>query len=193
VPHFVPLGYASIEQALNKLCSQLGTDRPSSIQTLRRALHSGALAFKIQMRKTGELTSHDRQMWGATVAEMWIENDGEIYILDGGAETIRTNATDHWEPPSGEYGDFLVVEESLRAFLLTSARTALRNRNNEPRRYSLAEARTKFGEWRAHRGDNIPTEKEDIAHMKQFNVPRDLVRKLRRTVPRLKRGKPRRS
>jgi hypothetical protein len=57
-------------------------------------------------------------------------------------------------------------------------------------RYSGTAAKQKFREWRGQRGTDIPTEREDIAHMKQFGVGRDAVRDLRETVPKLPRGRP---
>jgi hypothetical protein len=49
-----------------------------------------------------------------------------------------------------------------------------------PKRMSEADARRKFDEWRESRGDNIPSGKEDVAHMKQHGVSRDRVRELRK-------------
>jgi hypothetical protein len=48
-----------------------------------------------------------------------------------------------------------------------------------------------FKKWREQRPDNIPTEAEDIQHMKQFGVGRDRVRDLRKNFPRRKRGEKR--
>ena len=48
-----------------------------------------------------------------------------------------------------------------------------------PKPVSDAEAKRKFDTWRKSRGDNIPSAREDIAHMKQHGVSRLRVRKLR--------------
>jgi hypothetical protein len=48
-----------------------------------------------------------------------------------------------------------------------------------PKLVSDAEAERIFDTWRKDRGDNIPSAKEDIAHMKQHGVNRSRVRKLR--------------
>jgi hypothetical protein len=58
------------------------------------------------------------------------------------------------------------------------------------RHMSERASREKFKEWRETRGDNLPSEKEDIAHMKQFGVGRDSVRALRKDAPRLSPGRP---
>ena len=55
----------------------------------------------------------------------------------------------------------------------------------------LAEAKIEpeFRRWREkHPNGYIPTESEDIAHMKQFGVDRDTVRKLRKKYPKRPRG-----
>ena len=54
---------------------------------------------------------------------------------------------------------------------------------------SMKARNEKFAEWRKSRGVMIPTEKEDVAHMKQFGVGRDAVRELRSRVTKLPRGR----
>ncbi|MET4487281.1 hypothetical protein [Bradyrhizobium sp. LA7.1] len=61
---------------------------------------------------------------------------------------------------------------------------------NRPR-MAGASIEPKFREWRERRGDDIPTEAEDIAYMKQFGVGRDAVRTLRLRFPRRQRGQKR--
>jgi hypothetical protein len=57
---------------------------------------------------------------------------------------------------------------------------------------SNARAQQEFLAWRAKRGENIPTEEEDIAYMREtFGVSRDRTRQLRKGVRNLPRGKPR--
>jgi hypothetical protein len=60
---------------------------------------------------------------------------------------------------------------------------------NEIQKISIKARAEKFKEWRESRGDNIPSEREDIAHMKPFGVGRDAVRELRRNAPKLPRGR----
>jgi hypothetical protein len=79
-------------------------------------------------------------------------------------------------------------EDVLRSFEFAAAAT------NEPpqakTKLSMTAKLEKFKEWRARRGDDIPTFNEDWTHMKQFGVSRDLVRELSKGFPRLPRGKP---
>jgi hypothetical protein len=46
-----------------------------------------------------------------------------------------------------------------------------------------------FKQWRESRGDDIPSEREDVAYMKRLGVGRDAVRELRRNAPKLSRGR----
>jgi hypothetical protein len=63
--------------------------------------------------------------------------------------------------------------------------------SDEPtKRIAEAAIERKFFEWRTSRGSDVPTYDEDVAHMKQFGVGRNAVRVLRKSAPRLQRGKP---
>jgi hypothetical protein len=62
--------------------------------------------------------------------------------------------------------------------------------DHKPLRYSPADAQAKFKDWRNQRGNDIPSEREDVAYMKQFNVGRDAVRDLRKPELKLPRGRP---
>jgi hypothetical protein len=62
--------------------------------------------------------------------------------------------------------------------------------DHKPLRYSAADVQAKFKEWRNQRGNDIPSMREDVAYMKQFNVGRDAVRDLRKPELKLPRGRP---
>jgi hypothetical protein len=59
-----------------------------------------------------------------------------------------------------------------------------------PPKLSQVAKAAKFSEWRKGRGADVPTFKEDKAHMKQFGVGRDVVRKLREDHPSRPPGRP---
>jgi hypothetical protein len=58
----------------------------------------------------------------------------------------------------------------------------------QPRKLSPAAAAREFKRWREERGENVPSTNDDVAHMKQFGVGRDAVRKLRGPYLKRKRG-----
>jgi hypothetical protein len=100
--------------------------------------------------------------------------------------------------PKSPFGDAGVggawIFVSRESLTLVTADAALSNRvepetEHSARRYSHTAAETEFKKWRASRGNDIPTELEDIAHMQRFNVGRDKVRDLRKSHPRLPRGR----
>jgi hypothetical protein len=60
--------------------------------------------------------------------------------------------------------------------------------------YSLADMQRGFEEWRKKCHPKIPSLTEDYEHMnRKFGASRDLVEKVRESVPKLKRGRPRKS
>jgi hypothetical protein len=58
-----------------------------------------------------------------------------------------------------------------------------------PKRLAPEKIKAEFKRWREEQPDGyIPTAREDVDHMKELGVSRDIVRDLRRKFPRLKRG-----
>jgi hypothetical protein len=202
---FVPAGYVSIERALSELCSRLDVDLPRAQGLLRQALYA-KLQIKIQMQATGLLKDADGYVWAGTNADEWIAGNGKVFLTDGTTEMVADGLyipglpddLNFIEQPAGEWGHFLIVEASWNDFLIGQSVSSTNNsavptaERKAPGRYSESDARFKFREWRKERGGDIPSEREDIAHMKQFGVGRDKVRELRKTAPKLPRGKPRR-
>ena len=177
-------------------------DRIQAKETLRSALYN-TLKFKIQLRATGELTDAPQQWWAGEKANDWLEHHGSVFLPDGGVKKVPNGPhfdglpdyVNFEEVPTGQWGDFLIERESWHKFVaagLTHTSASQPSARGTPARYSLSAIQEECREWRAQRGENIPTEKEDTAYLKQFGVGRDKVRELRRTAPRLPRGKPRR-
>jgi hypothetical protein len=123
------------------------------------------------------------------------------------------------EVPVGVWCDFLIIEKTLREFLGTAIRekrdtqtgtassddeqTAVattpaclpspaENQMKSQRRLAAVKIEPEFRRWREQQsGGYIPTEAEDIAHMKQLGVGRDAVRELRKKFPTRERGQKR--
>jgi hypothetical protein len=195
---FVPIGYLSVDQVLSVLCTTHSMDRTQAKETLRGALYN-KLKFKIQLRATGELTDAPQQWWAGEKANDWLEHHGHVFLPDGGAKKVpngphfdgQPDSVNFEEVPTGQWGDFLIQQESWHKFVAAGlTHNSGSPSATGPARYSWPAVQAKFHEWRAQRGEDIPTEKEDIAYMKQFGVGRDKVRELRQTARRLPRGKP---
>jgi hypothetical protein len=123
------------------------------------------------------------------------------------------------EVPVGIWCDFLVIEKTIREFLGTavsakgdtqtgtassddgqhavaatpaSEPSPAENQMKPQRRLAAAKIEPEFRRWREQQSEGyIPTEAEDIAHMKQLGVGRDTVRELRKKFPTRERGQKR--
>jgi hypothetical protein len=86
-------------------------------------------------------------------------------------------------------GAFTENEQASRSVATAPAATSPEDPANAPRRLAEAKIEPAFRQWREQQADGyIPTEAEDIAHMKQLGVGRDTVRELRKKFPTRERG-----
>ena len=84
----------------------------------------------------------------------------------------------------------LIEESAVRSLAKLIARSdPSSSKPKMPKLSRAAEERT-FKEWRDACAENIPTQDEDIGHMRQLGVSRDRVIELRKKHPSLPRGKP---
>ena len=114
--------------------------------------------------------------WGREEALTWLEQ-GECLLTDGLVD-----------PPLGvlhgeEWVTIFVREHDLGCLV---AKREVKQESAPPpdplpqrKPVSDADANREFDKWRESRGDNIPSEKEDIDYMRQFGVSRNRVRKMR--------------
>jgi hypothetical protein len=143
---------------------------------LRVALYSGAISTAVVCPRSGKTFHIRSHYWAREEALTWLEQ-GECllteYLVD---------------PPLG----LLYGEERVKIFVSQNDFQRLVAKQEDKQEavpppdsspstkpVSEADAVRKFDEWRESRGDNIPSEKEDINYMKQFGVSRDRVREMR--------------
>jgi hypothetical protein len=135
---------------------------------LQIALHSGNIIAEY-VDKRGEFGWIKPSGWGG---------DNAMSILLLGIVDLEDDVTGR---------RVLFKIESVDKLIATSARAA-----GKPEMPKLSEAAVgrAFKKWRDSRGENIPTQTEDFAHMRQLGVGRDRTMKLRQNFPSLPRGKP---
>ena len=180
---FVPKGYLPLTAAVDQLAEarraagQTNDDRKNVARAeLRAELHSGSISTLVVSPRSGKTFEIRPHHWAREKALTSLEQ-GECLLTEGLVN-----------PPLG------LLYPKERVMIFVSHHDFQRLVDNQevkqeaipphdplPPRKPLSEAaaRKKFHEWRESCGDNIPSEKEDIDHMKQYGVSRDRVRKLR--------------
>ena len=180
---FVPKGYLPLTTAVDQLAEarrpagQTNDDGKNAARAeLRAELHSGSISTAVVSPSSGKTFEIRPHHWAREIALTWFEQ-GECLLTEGLVD-----------PPLGR----LYGEERAKIFVRQHdwqrlvAKQEVKQESVPPhdplplsKSVSEADAIRLFDEWRESRGDNIPSEKEDIDYMKQYGVSRDRVRKLR--------------
>src|SRR5436190_7477338 len=143
---------------------------------LRAEFHSGSSPAAVLCPRSGKIYQIRPHYWALPEALTWLKQ-GECLLKEGLVD-----------PPLG----MLYGEERAKIFVSQPdfqrllAKQAVKQESVPPpaplprrKPVSEADANTKFDVWRKSCGDNIPSEKEDIDHMRQFGVSRDRVTVMR--------------
>lgn len=155
-----------------------------AMQDLRIALHAGEL--------TAEICDADGRMI-PILQEGWGGPHGLDILLRGLVDLEDT-------PPGAvvlvrraDIAQFATDqhERDLQAYALAKAEGKRNSPSSQAPRQPLISAERIFAEWREQQRalGRVPTYEEDVAYMKEFGIGRDRVRKLRKSFPRLPRGK----
>jgi hypothetical protein len=182
---FVPKGYLPLTTAVDQLAEarrpagQTNDDdgKNAARAELRAELHSGSISTAVVSPSSGKTFEIRRHHWASEKALTSLEQ-GECLLTE-----------DLVDPPLGmlhgkERVNIFVSQHDFQRLVAKQApkQESVPHHNHlpPPKPVSEADATKKFDEWRESRGDDIPSEKEDIDHMKPLGVSRDRVRKLRR-------------
>jgi len=160
----------------------------TSVQAeFRTKLHSGSIAAQAMDRNTGRMFDIVPDAWATETALYWLESGTCLLPNEEGKVRITTERFDMFYGP--EIATIFILESDLQRLIGPASKREARRPVT-----SDADARRLFKEWRKRRGDDIPSLKEDVNHMRQFGVSRDGVRELRKGdgVVNLSRGTSRR-
>jgi hypothetical protein len=154
----------SIAERKGSAVMERAFDFEDAAHWLRESLHAGDISGRY-LDENGK--------WHEIPAERWGAEDGLDSLLTGLV---------------GKYVVLLAVKD-LEALCRTSGSNKKASNRLAQRTISDAQAEQNFKDWRAQRGQDIPTEAEDCRYMKQFGVSRERVRLLRTKVENRARGK----
>jgi len=181
---FVPKGYLPLTTAVDQLAEarrpagQTNDDGKTAARAeLRAELHSGSISTAVVSPNSGKTFEIRKHHWASEKALTSLEQ-GECLLTD-----------DLVNPSLG----MLYPKERVMIFVnqhdfqrLVRAKQEVKQEAVPPhdplpprKPVSEADAIREFEAWRESCGDNIPSAKEDIAHMKLHGVSRGRVRKLR--------------
>jgi hypothetical protein len=182
---FVPEGRVPLISAVERLARQ--TNAASAKAEIRTKLHSGSLRAQAMEPSTGRMFDIIPDSWGTEPAQGWLESGTCLLPDEKGRVRITT------ERFRMSYGPTIATIFILEVELERLIGPASAREGRRP--VSDAEATRLFEEWRKGRGDDTPSRKEDVDHMRQFGVSRIRVLALRRGVGVRKRprGNPRRA
>jgi hypothetical protein len=155
------------DREANKAIAERLFDFEDAAYDLRIALHAGDLIAEF-VDERGEFGWVKSEGWGGDEG-LWILLRGVVWLDDSFCRLTL----------------FKIDSVDKFASELHVSSTTKRHRASE-----VAMERG-FKEWREDRKDDIPSEREDFHYMKRkFGASRDDVRELRRTAPKLLRGRP---
>jgi len=172
---FVPEGCVPLKSAVEQLAEARQTSIQSAQVDGRAKLHSGLMRAVVLRSDTGELIEILTRCWATETALRWFETGTCLLPNENGKVRITAERFDMFYQP--ENAPIFILEVDLKR--LISSATARKVRKPV---ISDADVRRLFEEFRKGRGDDIPSLKEDVSHMRQFGVSRPRVLALRRDV-----------
>jgi hypothetical protein len=146
---------------------------------MRTKLHSGSIVAQAMEQSTGRMFDIIPNSWATETALRWLESGQCLLPDENGKVRITTERFDFLYRP--ERATIFIRESDLRRLIDAKPKGAAA-REAGLQVISDAEARRRFEEWRKSCGDYIPSQKEDVSHMRQFGVSRTRVLALRRGV-----------
>jgi hypothetical protein len=181
---FVPKGCVLLTAAVDRLAearrtaAQANDDgKHAAREELRGEFYSGSMLATVLHPGSGKTYTIFPERWALKKALTWLEQ-GEC-LLTKGLVYPRFGIAFNKDPTVSIF----VSEHDLQRLM---AKQEVKQESVPPpdpssRRKPISEADAikEFDNWRRDRGDNIPTEAEDIAHMKLHGVSRGRVRELR--------------
>jgi hypothetical protein len=180
-----------LKSAIDLLAQARQTSAQSAQAEIRTKLHGGSIVAHALAQSTGRMIEITSNSWATEPALQWLES-GTCLLPD---ENGKVRITDERLGLlyQAEAATIFILENDLRRLMVAKPKGA-GARELGRMVISNVEAKTRFDEWRKSRGDDIPSQKEDVNHMRQFGVSRDRVKDLRRGggIINLPRGKPHR-
>jgi hypothetical protein len=189
---FKPKGRVLLAVAVDRLAesrraaAQTNDDARNSVRVeLRGEFYSGLMLTTVIHPETGQTHTIRPERWGLQEALTWLKK-GKCQLADGLVYprlgiSFNNDPTVSIFMSARDLQRLLAKQEDKQEAAPPPSPLSRR----KPKPASEAEATKKFDDWRESRGDNIPSMKEDFAHMRQHGVSRDRVRKLRQR-PRVK-------
>jgi hypothetical protein len=176
---FVPEGRVPLKSAIKQLAKARQTNVPSVQAEIQAKLHSGSIVAQAMERSTGRMLDIIPGRWATETALRWLKSGTCLLPDENGKVRITTQRFDMFYRP--EHATIFIWESHLRP-LIDAERKGASARKARRKVISNAEATRLFEEWRKSRGDDIPSQKEDVSHMGQFGVSRRRVVGLRKGV-----------
>ena len=171
---FVPEGCVPLKSAVEQLAEARQTSIQSAQVDGRAKLHSGLMRAVVLRSDTGELLEILPRCWATETALRWFETGTCLLPDENGKVRITAARFDMFYP--SESAPIFILEVDLKRLIGSETARKVRRRV-----VSDADARRLFEEFRKCRGDDIPSLKEDVSHMRQFGVSRERVRELRKS------------
>lgn len=172
---FVPEGCVPLKSATERLAEARQMNVPSAQAELRGKLYSRSIAAQAIERKTGRMFDIIPEAWATEAAYNWFDTGTCLLPDENGKVRITRERFGFLYGP--ERATIFIFENDLR-HLIGPAVTS----NSDRPVTSDAEAKRQFDKWRKSRGEDVPSLKEDVDHMRQFGVSRDRVREFRKGV-----------
>jgi hypothetical protein len=149
-------------------------DFEDAARSLRESLHAGEISARY-LDENGKWHDFPAERWGADDGLDSLQQ-GVVWLDEGKDKVCR----------------LILLKVNDLEVLCRSSGSNQKTNNNRVARRSISDAKAKqvFNAWRAERGNDFPTEEDDVRHMKQFGVSRDRVRTLRKNVKNRARGQP---
>jgi hypothetical protein len=170
---FVPEGRVSLVSAIKQIAEARQTNVPSAQAEVRLKLRSGTIVAQVMERSTGRLFDILPEPWATETALRWLESGTCLLPNEKGKVTITRERFDMFYLP--ENAPIFILEVDLKRLIgPASARKAGRPVISD------AEARRRFQRWREGCGDYVPSQKEDVRHMRQLGVSRKRTMALRK-------------
>jgi hypothetical protein len=183
---FIPKGYALLLSAVDRLARARQMPIESAQAEIRTELYERSIVAYAIEQSTGRMIEMISESWATKSGLLWLEKGMCLLPTEDGEVRITTERFGMFYEP--EYASIVISEKDLQRLISTKASAGARL--SAPA-ISNADAKRRFDEWRESRGDNIPSEAEDYAHMMQLGVSRERVRALRQGVTNRARGKAR--
>jgi hypothetical protein len=179
---FVPEGRVPLISAVKRLAEARQTNVALGKAEIRTKLHSGSIGAQAMERRTGRMFDIIPSSWATEAALGWLESGTCLLPDEKGKVRITHERFGMFYGPV--IATIFILEVDLKRLIGPERQ----------RPVSDAEATRHFEEWRKSRGDDIPSLKEDVSHMRHFGVSRRGVKALRNGVGVKKRprGNPRR-